>query len=58
MPPIGPVKSRDLISFLGRLGFAGPYSGTKHQFMTKGPLRTAFPTPTGVTLVAACWSES
>jgi hypothetical protein len=45
MPPIGPAKRRDLISFLGRLGFAGPYSGTKHQFMTKGRLRIRFPNP-------------
>lgn len=29
-----PVKRRDFIRKLRALGFAGPYSGTRHQFMT------------------------
>ncbi len=35
MPPFGPVKRKDFVRYLGRLGFAGPYSGGKHQFMVK-----------------------
>ncbi len=29
-----PCKRRDFIRRLRRLGFEGPYSGTRHQFMT------------------------
>ncbi len=28
-----PCKRRDFIKRLGKLGFIGPYSGTRHQFM-------------------------
>ena len=38
MPPLGPVKRKDLIWHLGQLGFEGPYSGGKHQFMVKGDI--------------------
>lgn len=33
---MGPVGRRDLIRILSRLGFEGPYSGGKHQFMARG----------------------
>ena len=33
MPAFGPIKRRDLIGYLRQLGFDGPYSGKKHQFM-------------------------
>jgi len=36
MPPFGPVKRRDLIRNLRELGFEGPYSGGRHEFMVKG----------------------
>ena len=36
MPPFGPVKRRQLIAYLRKLGFAGPFSGGKHQYMTRG----------------------
>ncbi len=39
-----PVKRRDFIRKLRALGFAGPYSGTRHQFMTFGSHRHAIPT--------------
>jgi predicted RNA binding protein YcfA (HicA-like mRNA interferase family) len=45
MPPFGPIKRRNLIETLQRLGFVGPYSGGKHQFMLKGALRLHIPNP-------------
>ncbi|TAE79685.1 MAG: type II toxin-antitoxin system HicA family toxin [Oscillatoriales cyanobacterium] len=39
MPPLKPVKRRDLIYYLKQLGFDGPYSGKRHQFMLKDNLR-------------------
>ena len=45
MPGIGPIKRNELIRYLRKLGFSGPYSGGKHQFMEKGnlPLRLTNP---------------
>lgn len=45
MPGLGPIKRRELISCLRQLGFSGPYSGGKHQFMIKGNLRLRIPNP-------------
>lgn len=45
MPRFGPTKRNDLIFFLGRLGFHGPYSGGKHQFMLKAHLKLRLPNP-------------
>ncbi len=45
MPPIKPVKRNELISYLKKAGFDGPYSGGKHQFMIKGQLRLTIPNP-------------
>jgi hypothetical protein len=39
MPIVGSIKRRDLLRHLRTLGFAGPFSGGKHQFMIKGTLR-------------------
>jgi len=36
MPPFGPVRRRDLLRCLKQLGFEGPFSGGKHQFVVKG----------------------
>ncbi len=33
MPPVGPIKRKDLIYYLRRSGFEGPYAGRRHQFM-------------------------
>ena len=41
-----PLKRRDFIRKLRALGFAGPYSGTRHQFMTLGWHRQTIPTNT------------
>jgi len=45
MPPYGPIKRRDLIRGLRQLGFEGPYSGGKHQFMVKGDITLRVPNP-------------
>jgi predicted RNA binding protein YcfA (HicA-like mRNA interferase family) len=45
MPPFGPIKRKDLIQYMRQLGFLGPYSGGKHQFMTKENLRIRIPNP-------------
>ena len=47
MPPFGPVKRQDLIRALKKLGFKGPYSGSRHQFMIKGDLKLYIPNPHG-----------
>jgi len=45
MPRFGPVSRKDLISYLRHLGFTGPYSGGKHQFMLKDNLTLRIPNP-------------
>ena len=45
MPRIGPIKRKELIRFLRILGFEGPYSGGKHQFMIKGETTLRIPNP-------------
>ena len=45
MPAIKPIKQKELIRFLRKLDFIGPYSGGKHQFMVKGDLRIRVPNP-------------
>ena len=45
MPAIRPIKRKDLIRFLKKLDFIGPFSGGKHQFMVKGDLRLRIPNP-------------
>jgi predicted RNA binding protein YcfA (HicA-like mRNA interferase family) len=45
VPSPGPIKRAELISYLQILGFEGPYSGGKHQFMLKGAIRLRLPNP-------------
>ena len=45
MPAIKPIKQKELIRFLRKLDFSGPYSGGKPQFMVKGDLRIRIPNP-------------
>ncbi len=45
MPPFGPISRRDLVRTLQRLGFDGPYSGGKHQFMLPGERTVRVPNP-------------
>lgn len=41
-----PLKRRVFIRKLRALGFDGPYSGTRHQFMVFGPNRQTIPANT------------
>jgi hypothetical protein len=45
MPLAGPISRRALISYLRALGFEGPVSGTRHQFMIKGNRKVFLPNP-------------
>ncbi len=45
MPRFGPTKRKDLVHYLSKLGFAGPYSGAKHQFMIRGDRTLRLPNP-------------
>jgi predicted RNA binding protein YcfA (HicA-like mRNA interferase family) len=43
MPKLAPIKRKDLIRYLRKLGFDGPFSGGKHQIMEKGDLTITLP---------------
>jgi hypothetical protein len=43
MPKWSPCKRRDLVERMKKLGFEGPFSGTRHQFMTLQQHRLAIP---------------
>lgn len=43
MPHFGPLKHNDLVRYLGQLGFEGPFSGGKHQFMIRNIVRLTLP---------------
>jgi predicted RNA binding protein YcfA (HicA-like mRNA interferase family) len=45
MPRFGPVNRRKFTGFLRQLGFSGPFSGGRHQFMQKGTLTVILPNP-------------
>ncbi len=45
MPEFGPIGRRDLIRYLRKLGFEGPYSGGKHQYMVREKTRLVLPNP-------------
>jgi predicted RNA binding protein YcfA (HicA-like mRNA interferase family) len=47
MPPWGPVPRRKLIQGLRTLGFDGPYSGGRHQFLVRGDVVVTIPNPHG-----------
>lgn len=40
-----PVSRRELIRKFRSLGFSGPTSGTRHQFMKKDALKVRIPNP-------------
>jgi len=42
-----PTKRRELVRKFKTLGFEGPFSGGKHQFMVKGNLKIRVPNPHG-----------
>ena len=43
MPNLKPISRRILIKKLNKLGFKGPYSGGKHQFMVKDNFKLSIP---------------
>lgn len=45
MPTFSPISRKDLIHRLRAMGFDGPYSGGKHQFMIKGNVTLTIPNP-------------
>jgi predicted RNA binding protein YcfA (HicA-like mRNA interferase family) len=45
MPRIGPIKRKDLIVSMQKLGFTGPYPGGKHEYMARGDVRVRIPNP-------------
>jgi len=45
MPAFGPISRKDLVRCLRKMGFDGPYSGGKHQFMLKGDVTLTIPNP-------------
>lgn len=45
MPAFGPIKRDDLIRYLRRSGFEGPYSGGKHQFVVREDVTVRIPNP-------------
>lgn len=45
MPAWRPISRRDLVRTLRRLGFGGPFSGGKHQFMVRGDRVLTIPNP-------------
>jgi len=45
MPSFGPVRRRELVAAFRRLGFSGPFSGGRHEFMYRGSVSVALPNP-------------
>ena len=45
MPALGPVSRTELIAYLRRIGFDGPFPGDKHELMTRGPHHLILPNP-------------
>ena len=45
MAVFGPIKRQDLVRNLKKLGFAGPFSGGKHQFMYRGDVTVVLTNP-------------
>lgn len=45
MPRFGATSRNDLVRYLRRLGFDGPFSGGKHQFMQRGERMVRLPNP-------------
>jgi predicted RNA binding protein YcfA (HicA-like mRNA interferase family) len=45
MGALSPVSRRELIRRLKELGFEGPFSGGRHEFLVRGQLRLTLPNP-------------
>ena len=47
MPRFGPIKRRELVACLRRLGYRGPYAGGRHEFMLRAGVSLTIPNPHG-----------
>ena len=47
MPRFGPITRNELVYYLKRIGFEGPFSGGKHQFMVRETISITIPNPHG-----------
>jgi len=45
MPRLAPVSRRELVQRLRALGFEGPYTGGRHEFMLRGDRRLILSNP-------------
>ncbi len=45
MPSLAPVSRRELMRRLRELGFEGPYTGGRHEFMLRADCRSILPNP-------------
>lgn len=45
MPSLKPMKWRELVFYLKKAGFDGPYPGSKHQYMVKDNFKLTIPNP-------------
>ena len=57
-----PVSRREFVRRLASLGFDGPFSGGRHEFMVRGDRRLTLPNPhrsdIGVALLARLLTEA
>ncbi|HEX5760184.1 MAG TPA: type II toxin-antitoxin system HicA family toxin [Thermoanaerobaculia bacterium] len=47
MSRLAPVSRSELVRRLRALGFEGPFSGGRHQFLVRGSVRLILPNPHG-----------
>ncbi|TAK35683.1 MAG: type II toxin-antitoxin system HicA family toxin [Chloroflexota bacterium] len=45
MPAFAPIKRADLVRYLRKAGFDGPYPQSKHEIMRHGSIRVVIPNP-------------
>jgi hypothetical protein len=55
MPTFGPIRHRELVTVLRRLGWQGPSAGSKHLFMQKGSAVLTLPNPHRGDIGVKCW---
>lgn len=51
------ISWKKLVKKFRKLGFDGPYSGGRHLFMVKGPLKVHIPNPHGEDISRGLLSE-
>jgi len=62
VPPFKPLKRRELVYYLRKAGFAGPFAGGKHEIMRREDCSLILPNPhrddIGVNLLARILREA